>query len=141
MNGKAGCHALEGSFVPLVGVCSILGRFPCAAPQLGWALSSAVTWCVTLAHVCCWQHGPCSMSRLSVPAPLCTAGAGTICRSMGSWSSNPSHWYEQTLLPLQQWEWGGEHHVKKKFKKKKKPRGGSRVQSSTAQSVSCVTGC
>lgn len=51
----------------------------------------------------------------AVPAPLCPAGAGTMCRtkSMGSWGSNPTHWYEQTLLPLQQWGWDGEHHVKK----------------------------
>lgn len=32
-------------------------------------------------------------------------------KSMGSWGSNLTHWSEQTLVPLQQWD--GEHHVEK----------------------------
>lgn len=125
MNGKEGCDAVEGSLVPLAGVCSILGRCPCAATQLGWALGCAVTRCVTLPHVCCWQCSSCSTPRLSVPASLCTAEAGRMCRTkaMGSWGSNLTHWYEQTLLPLHQWGRDGEHHVKKTNKKNKTVEG------------------
>lgn len=125
MNGKEGCHAMEGSFVPLGGVCSILGRCLCAATPLGWALSCAVTWCVTLPHVCCWQCSSCSRTRLSMPAPLCTTGAGRTCRTryMGSWGSNPIHWYEQPPFPTSAVGMGWEHHVKKTNKQKKTVEG------------------
>lgn len=100
---------------PLLVFASSWGRCLCAATQLGWALSCAVAWCVTFPHMCCWQCSSCSTPRLSVPAPLCTVRAGRTCRtkSMGSWGSNPTHWYEQPLLWLQQWGWDGEHHAKK----------------------------
>lgn len=53
---------------PLLGVCSILGRCPSAATQLGWALSCAVTPCVTLAHGCCWQCSSCSTPSCASPS-------------------------------------------------------------------------
>lgn len=92
---------------PLLVFAASWGGVPVQPPSLAglWAVLSPHVWHLPMGDV----GSAVPAAHPAVPAPLCPAGAGTMCRtkSMGSWGSNPTHWYEQTLLPLQQWGWDG----------------------------------